>query len=585
MVVSITALALAIGLVVVDVPEAPVEGGAAARYVPLDGHRTLTTRGDGVITVTEHSRTVGLDGVFDAPASIVNAMFGQWGDRGVREAQLWRASRTEDGGARTVDLYRLSELGVSQIATWGGELGFVFEPELVLLSSTATPGDSWSSQGDALPGGVLTYTAAMSVVPVTGALLDYDGVEISQQGGCVGVQATVVITDPSDGASTTLEESTAWCAGRGPVWSTGSIDGESAGLAELTIRSLEPLGEPVGEAASVPKRPAALVALPETTLQVADGFFGDYIAIGQYSLPVSAAVSDLVLVDDRGDSLESWALDDSGATRRWSGRPGGTVVSAAAVGDLTLATTDRRQVAAYDALGRRLWSTTTDEVVVATPAGAGADPVVVTRAGNVLRLDARTGAPLWSVSLGADGRGAPVPVGDIVLAADERERLSALDADSGDLLWRIDAGLVDVISVSQAESLAVLAAESGTVLAVSLADGEVLWRSALPGLARSIVNSAGAVLVVSNEVMLALDSDTGAVLWRGVGAQAAASAGEAVVVLLDNEVQLRDIATGFVIDRAPVQPSSPGVWRSIAITGATVVVVDSTGVLRMWEVQ
>ncbi|MDO9590266.1 MAG: PQQ-binding-like beta-propeller repeat protein [Microcella sp.] len=583
--VSVTALVLAVALVIVDSPSAPVGGGAAVHYVPLDGHRTLTTDGDGAVTVTEHTRRFGVDGALDAPVMLVNAMLEQWGDPGIREAQFWRASRTDEQGVRTTDLYRLSERGISQVASWGGALGFVFNPELVVLPASAAAGDSWTAEGDALPGGVLTYTASASVVPVTGALLDYDGVEISQQGGCIGVQFSLVITDPSDGATTTLDEGTAWCAGRGPVWSAGTINGESVGLAELPIRPLDPRGEYPAATLEPAEGDLGLSASREVALHVSDAFFGAHPSVGRYVLPARAAATDLVLVDDQGDSLQRWALGDSGASLRWSGRPGGTIVAAASVGSLTVATTDLRQVAAYDAIGRRIWSTTTDELVIDAPIAIGRDLIVLTRAGTVIRLDGATGVPQWSVSLGADGRGEPLVIGDIVLAADERERLTALDARTGDVLWRVDAGATEAMTVDQAEQTVIVVTEEGAVAALSLTDGETVWRSAVTGSVRAIAGVPGVVVVASDEIVLGLDAATGAELWRGVGAQAAARAGDVVVMLVGDEVVVRHSATGLELDRDNIAPIAPGVWRSLVVAGSTAVVVDSSGVLHVWELR
>ncbi len=576
---------MAIALVIADVPSPPEQGGTAARYVPGDGHRSLITTGDGTITVTEHTRRFGIDGAFDAPVSVASAMLEQWGDLGVREAQFWRASRTEESGARTTDLYRLSDLGITQVATWGGDVGLIFIPELVVMPPNASPGDSWTAQGDALPGGGLTYAASASVVPITGALLDYDGVEISQRGGCIGVQFSLVLTNSADGATTTLDEGTAWCAGRGQVWSTGTINGEGIGIAELPIAPLEPRGEYDTPVIELPRGDRGLSVAREVDLQISDGFLGPQLSVGRYVLPARAAGTDLVLVDDQGDSLQRWALEETGAVLRWSGRPGGTIVAAASVGNLTVATTDRRQVAAYDAVGRRIWSSTTDELVIGAPAGAGRDPVVVTRAGTVLRLNATDGEALWSTSLGADGRGAPRVVGDTVLVTDERERVSALDVRTGEPLWRVDVGAVVAMTTSDDESSAVLATEEGQVVALSVSDGTTLWNSGVSGFTHTVVAAGGSTIVASDEIVLAVDPATGAELWRAPGAQATAVSGDLVVLLAGGDIVLRHSVTGAEIDRDSVRPSAPGVWRSLVVTGSTAVVVDATGPLQVWRLQ
>ncbi|MBX9719306.1 MAG: hypothetical protein K2X36_10770, partial [Microbacteriaceae bacterium] len=360
----------------VDLVAPEVSGGSAARYVPPDGHRSVTIDAGGVQTVTEHTRSIGIEGIFAAPSTIARNVLGSLGEAEVREAQWWRASAVTDRGERGADLFRLSNDGVSQVASWGGPIGFVFEPAIVLLPPGVQPGDTWSSIGSALPGGVLTYSAEFAALRADGPFTDQDGLEIPLTGGCIGVESTVRIENVDEGISTTRAESTVWCPGRGAVWSSGTIDDQPAGRAEVRPGALEPLGRPSPPAA----RFGALLdplsrLLPERTLPIAitDPFFGTSDVTGQYPVaPSATADGRLVVANDRGDDVQVLALGRAQARLEWFGHPGGTVVAVGTAGDLVVATTSRRQVVVYDASGRRLWTWATDELVIAAPVAVSA---------------------------------------------------------------------------------------------------------------------------------------------------------------------------------------------------------------------
>ncbi|UYN84599.1 MAG: PQQ-binding-like beta-propeller repeat protein [Microcella sp.] len=580
--VPLVAVVVAMALAGADAPPSGSVASAAELLVPLDGHRTLTTSADGVVTVTEHARTAGIEGALDAPSIVVSTLLEHGGEDGVRRSRFWRASRTDDEGGRVTDLYRLGETGVAQVATWGSELGLVFDPALVLVPADAVPGSSWQGTGSALPGGLLTYTASTQLVAVTEPILDYGGREIALEWGCIGVRLLVTITDPVDQAENQLDESTVWCPGRGPVWSTGTVNGASIGFAEVPTGAVEARGDSPRAAASWPRDARSLTAPVASTLTLTDGFFGDFLATGQYTLPVVAADADAVLIDDRGNSVQRWSLQSPEPASLWSSHPGGTILSAAAVGPLTVVTTEARQTAAYDLLGRRVWSTTMDELALAPVAQHAGDPIVLTLAGTVSRLDASSGVPRWSADLGGDGRGAPVAAAGVVLAADERGRVTAVDAETGELRWRIDPGPVEAMTVSELHGSAVLVLESGLALAVALSDGSTTWSVQSGGdVVHQVLAGDAAFVLVGQGATRAVHPTTGSVLWVDEGAAAAAIAGGSLVSLRASELVLQSVESGDTLASRTLGAVLPGVTRSLSIIGDSVIVVDSTG--TMWR--
>ncbi|MFN4002365.1 PQQ-binding-like beta-propeller repeat protein [Microcella sp.] len=597
-VTPLVVLMLGTALDAVDLVAPEVSGGSAARFVPPDGQRSVTIDAQGVQNVTEHTRSIGIEGIFAAPSTIAANLLGSLGDEAVRSAQWWRSSTVTDRGERGADLFRLSSDGVTQVASWGGPIGFVFEPAIVLLPPEVQPGDAWSSTGSALPGGVLTYSAEFAALRADGPFTDQEGREIPLTGGCIGVESTVRIENVDEGISTTLAESTVWCPGRGAVWSSGTVDGQPAGRAEVRPGALEPLGRTATAAATFGSLldPAARL-LPGRTLPIAitDPFFGASDVTGQYPVaPAATADGRLVVVNDRGDDVQVLALGRAQARLAWFGHPGGTVVAVGTAGDLVVATTSRRQVVAYDAAGRRLWNWAADELViaapVAVPAGGSptADIVVAARSGTVTRLDARTGTARWSQSLGADARAEVVVVDDLVLVADERERLTALDAATGAVLWLDELGLVvELAAAGGPQGIVVAMLESGEVIALDRESGDERWSTGYTGLARGVLVVGDAVVVLTDEAVVALDAGGGAVRWRGAGGEALVGEGAASVVAIVRaaDVELRSTADGAVIDAQPIDTASIAASRSALAVGAALVVLESDGVLRRWELR
>ncbi len=576
----------------VDVSTPWPEGGSSARYVPPEGQRTVGQLADGTQTVSEHSRSVGIEGLLTAPTTVAVALLGSLGDDAVREAQWWRVSRVSDQGTRGTDLFRLSAAGVSQVATWGGDLGFVFAPEIVLLPAEVRPGDQWSSAGDALPGGLLTYTAEFSALEAVGPFTDLDGRTIPLTGGCIGVESTVRIENTDEGVSTTFAESTVWCPGRGAVWSIGSVDGVPTSQAELRpgpLSALTGTGEPLADWASTASGALRLQPARTLTRTISDPFFGEFDAGGQYPRPSSATPDGrLVTLNDRGDDVQVWRLEGATAVLDWFGHPGGTVVSVSAVGDLIVATTSRREVVAYDAIGRRLWSWIADELVIAQPVGdASGDIVVAARSGTVTALDAQTGAPRWSTSLGADARAEPLVVQGLVLVADERERLTALDRATGEVAWRSDVGIVVALAADAGSDLVVAVLDSGSVVALELADGAERWDATLRGIARGLLMTEGTVIALADEAMLALDAAVGSVRWSGPGGEALVgqSGSPLVAIVLRDRIELRVAADGEPRGEQPAVASTTSSSRSAIAVGAAIVMLESDGVLRRWSLQ
>jgi len=591
-VTPLVAIVISMSLDAVDLVAPDPLGGTSARYLPPDGHRSVTVASDGVETITEHSRSIGVEGVFDAPLLIAGGLFERLGDAAVGEAQWWRASRVSGGDDRTTDLFRVSEAGIAQVASWGGPIGFVFEPEIVWVPAEVTPGDTWSSSGSALADGALTYTLEAIALEAVGPFLDVNGREVPLTGGCIGVESTLQIASTADGFSTVLIESTVWCPGRGPVWTNGTLDAQPVGQAEVRPGALVARTPPSAEVSGwidVVDTGAELSRGAPIDLSIEDSFFGPSEAKGQYWVPPVATPDGLlVTANDRGNDVQAWRLGAQTGVLEWAGHPGGTIVSIGAVDDLVVASTSRRHVVAYDSAGRRLWTWPADELVLAPPVALGdeePDVVVAARSGTVTVLDAREGVPRWSVSIGADARAVTSTSDGMVLVADERERVTALDGETGATLWRRDVGLVGVMQASARDGVVVVMTELGDVIALELDSGTERFSAVYVGVAEGIGYGAGTVIVMSDENAVGLDVEDGAQQWRTPGGAALLGEGEVIAIARLDSIVLRATRDGALVDERPITVGSATASAQLVAIGTRILRLESDGSLQVWSVQ
>lgn len=158
-------LATGVSIALADDQTAEQLGGAGAKYVPVDGHVEWVRDNLGTIRMSESARSIGYEDILQLPNSAGATVVGLLGEE-ARVAQLWRESTLtiagaegDQSGMQTVDLHRLSAEGLSLIAGYGGSIGFAYSPALLELPADVAAGSTWTSAGDALPNGFLTYTA------------------------------------------------------------------------------------------------------------------------------------------------------------------------------------------------------------------------------------------------------------------------------------------------------------------------------------------------------------------------------------------------------------------------------------------
>lgn len=516
-------LALLAGtLFAVDRSGPAAAGGAAARFLPADGHAARFVDAEGSVDAVEHARLIGVEGIFTAPDVVASSVLASTGDAGVTGAQLWRETLTTADGAQYSDLYLVDSEGISEVGAWGGPVGFTFEPALLVMPSDVAPGGTWSSSGSAFGDGVLTYRAEYRASAPPATVTSPDGREVDIAPDCLQIEGTLVVEQPGSGALLDSSGTSIWCPGLGRVQMTGEQNGQAvaSALADhgagLTAATAAPdPAEPEPEAS--PAQPGNVTPLDAVAV---DPFFGDSVKQGAVTVPPAVTADGRVLIaNDRGDDLQAWRLGDGRATLAWVAHPGGVIVSVAAAGDLALATTSDRAVHAYDPIGRRLWSWHGAELALSAPVDAGRGPLIATRDGRIALLGSADGAEQWTGDLGADTRGDIVVAGEVVVAADERGRLNGIDPETGEVRWRKDIGLVESLAASPDGAALYAATFDNEVLRLDPSTGETEWDDGFVGILQSITATADGVVVATDEETVAY-SATGTEAWTAAGGDA-----------------------------------------------------------------
>ena len=166
-------------------------------------------------------------------------------------------------------------------------------------------------------------------------------------------------------------------------------------------------------------------------------------------------------------------------------------------------------------------------------------------------LDRRTAAERWQ----HEGSFCQVPVvrGDTLIAVDEKGAVQALRLADGHVLWRAELGGLARTGLMLNGDLAIAGTASGDLVALSAKSGKERWRTGLGEAVRSRPVPAGVHIVTATASgrVLAAHRDSGQVVWeRALGAlptaELALAAGVLVVGCADRYFYGLDAATGAV---------------------------------------
>lgn len=244
---------------------------------------------------------------------------------------------------------------------------------------------------------------------------------------------------------------------------------------------------------------------------------------------------------------------------------------------------------------------------------SGGKVFAATGFGELIALDAGSGAILWRQRMDAPIAGAPAVSGDTVYVVARDGTASALDVSNGRLRWemtgtRQNAGVLSPAAPAVAGDQVILPYATGQIVAAGTQEGDRLWVGAVAGKrAEAAVAGIGDVTgdpVIAGGVIyigsasgrtVAIDAKTGQRLWfADEGAMnAPLVVGGSVFVVSDEGRLVRlDAGSGQVIwatDMPFHVKDKPKKWKAVyahfgpVLAGGRIAVASSDGVLRLFN--
>ncbi|WP_181705506.1 PQQ-binding-like beta-propeller repeat protein [Chthonobacter rhizosphaerae] len=188
--------------------------------------------------------------------------------------------------------------------------------------------------------------------------------------------------------------------------------------------------------------------------------------------------------------------------------------------------------------------------------------------GELVALDAASGAEVWRSRLTGPARGAPTASGGKVFVVTRSNSVHAVDAATGKILWTgttsgSGASLVGAASPAVGGGLVIVPSSSGEILAFDVATGEQKWGASVGGGARTAavtgIQDASASPVINDGVVyatgisgrvIAVRLATGEEIWAkdiGSAHMPVVSGGAVFLVDLDDRLVALDRSSGDVL--------------------------------------
>jgi outer membrane protein assembly factor BamB len=247
-------------------------------------------------------------------------------------------------------------------------------------------------------------------------------------------------------------------------------------------------------------------------------------------------------------------------------------------------------------------------------AAAGNAVFVTTAYGEVVALNAGSGAVLWRQRVDAPVTGAPATDGTAVYVSGRDGSAWAIDATSGKVIWQVvgtpgKAGYLGAAAPTVGDRAVVFPTNAGDLMAVlKVGGGTKIWQASLAGkrLGKAYAFSAditgdavitGKVLIAGTAAgrTVAMSSSTGERIWSaGEGALGPVVLAGGSVFLVNDEARLvrLDAETGEVIwsvempyftNDKPKKRKSIYAHYGPVLAGGRIMVVSSDGLLRAFD--
>ncbi|MFX4271358.1 PQQ-binding-like beta-propeller repeat protein [Propionibacteriaceae bacterium Y1685] len=425
-VIAVVIALMAATLAAVDrIPGTPKT--AAARFLPADGYATTLIADDRSLS-SEWARLAGAEASLILGGPLALGVLAALGDD-LDTATLFRRTLTgfeaTDNLGRT-EVYRVDE-EVRAVAGLTPK-PYVFGAGILLLGRDPTPGQRLTSSG--------TTTDQQRWTAITELTAATPPQNLTVDGSCLQVSGQVTVA----GETTPIDQT--WCAGTGIVAEVVTADGESTSWvtgADQPSPSLSlpahrlgtnfPVGtsRPVSSVLAADRTPLLGTPIAHPVRVTSDGLFARVVS-GQ----------DISVLEPDGDQL----------VQRRRLHAGGTVMSMSTIGPLVVVNSSQRDTVAWDARsGRRLWSSSSDDVGQAPAVVLDPSTILIaTVAGTLRALDAGSGTERWTATVAGGVTTAPVVQGGLVVVVTGRA-VHALDPATGELRWSQDVDTPGPVAV------------------------------------------------------------------------------------------------------------------------------------------
>ena len=540
------------------------EKSAADRFAPDDGvaYLAATDESPPSLAVLENARFRGELAIFTGSTSVGSTISDNLGDADLADLDVWRVQRhriTEDGeDVKSTTMYRLGEEGIALLADHSSELGFIYDPPLLVLPADLSAGTTWTREGDALPEGLIAYqTSGEMLGPTT---VEQDGFPWSTS-GCLDAELTTRYFDrASDADYFTIVSVDTWCPGLGAIRSAvivkiaGEADSRFVETSEpFAAQRAESILDPLTDSSAASAASSASDHREEwdhpegwevTDIELTSGdpLFGDGLLLGTTDLhPVVAgdtfAFVNAASADLTGADVAS-ATELGTASTSWLAHPGDDVIAVGGSEQLVAVATADKRVVAFDLDGVRRWETELRDLSLGDPAVAGDGSVVIAALDGTVRVVETDGTVRWVRDMTVDVAAAPLVTDDLVIASDRAGNITAFDLVTGAKRWSAGgdgstASAVghDVVVLSGGDELYVL----------DLATGEELWSARPDGLVNDVAVSASTVIAIGDATE-AYDIAGGDRRWSRARADQVVASGARIVVVANDTATLLDEA-------------------------------------------
>jgi outer membrane protein assembly factor BamB len=484
---------------------------------PSDGLRQTrhisSSNGDRATWVVEHAIDRGPTSLLPPDSSVRSRVLPAAGSDEARDMVLWRQISTvaEPRQAepatdqdQEVIVRSLTDRGIEQLMEYGGGSVWAFKPGLIEVPADVHPGQTWTQSGKAGARLDIDYTSSGTAATAADAA--------QARRGCLSIVGRLVQTDPSSGESQATETRSTWCPGQGEVARTSERSGAS--ISWTSDAALPP--PPPGLSLTAPlawSTPASWELHEVPASRHVDGFDAEILATS-FMAPLVVGADLLVAPVTTGNDLVALHRTEDGAAWHvlWRAHPGGRILAASSVGDVSLTWTVDRRVVAYDPRGRRLWDRTGDDVLAAAPVAMAGGGLVLTWAdGRVDLLDTVTGSLRWSHRPGAEINQAAAVSDKGVAVVDRLHHVTMLDGPTGATLWEDDASVSGVLAASG--STVVLPDDDG-LRGVDATTGALRWRGPRLSTYLRPQNVGGLIIFPTADKTVAVDATTGAARWE-----------------------------------------------------------------------